>query len=218
MAPIRTLVLSDIRLYRDGLKLALSSVDGIEVVECARYGTQAATALARHRPDVGLLDLLTVENVPTLRLFTETAPETRFVVLAVPELEQAILECAEAGIAGFVTRDESIDDLVAAIESVARGEALCSPRIVASLLRRVAILAEATHATAVTSLTSRERQVASLLGAGLSNKEIAARLSIELPTVKNHVHHIFEKLGVRRRVEAATKLRTTYAAQVDVLP
>jgi DNA-binding NarL/FixJ family response regulator len=216
VAPIRTVVLSDVRLYRDGLKMALSSFRSIEVVECGSYGSDGAAALARHRPDVSLLDLLTIETLSTLRFFTEAVPETRFVVLALPELEQPILACAEAGISGFVTRDGSIDDLVATIESVARGEALCSPRVVASLLRRVSTLAAATPSTA-TTLTSREGQVASLLGEGLSNKEIAVRLSIELPTVKNHVHHIFEKLGVCRRAEAAAKLRTTYPVRRDVL-
>jgi two-component system, NarL family, nitrate/nitrite response regulator NarL len=218
MAAIRTVVLSDVRLFREGLRLCLSDAPGIDVVECACYGTEGAATLARHRPDVGLLDLVTVESLPILRLLIDRAPQTRFVVLGVPELEQAILDCAEAGIAGFVTREGSIDDLVAAIQSVVRGEALCSPRMVATLLRRVSILASATRASAVTSLTSREQEVASLLGAGLSNKEIAARLCIELPTVKNHVHHIFEKLGVRRRGEAAAKLRATPALHSDVIP
>jgi DNA-binding NarL/FixJ family response regulator len=175
-------------------------------------------AIERHRPEVGLLDLLTAEGLPALRVLVEMASETRFVVLAVPELEQAIMECVEAGIAGFVTRDGSIDELVAAIESVARGEALCSPRMVATLLRRVAALAAASRGPAVARLTLREQQVASLLGEGLSNKEIAARLCIELPTVKNHVHHILEKLGVSRRGEAAARLRAAVRAPADVRP
>ena len=117
----------------------------------------------------------------------------------------------EAGAAGYLTRDASLRDLFAALSSAVRDEVLCSPRIVASLARRLARLAEQ-HATRPTpaSLTAREAEVVGLLDAGLSNKEIATRLCIELPTVKNHVHHILEKLHVNRRGEAAARLRGSF--------
>ena len=94
------------------------------------------------------------------------------------------------------------------VESVARGEMLCSPRLAATLLHRVATLAQERHSPGpLDSLTVRERQIVDLLGDGLSNKEIARGLQIEVTTVKNHVHHILEKLQVARRADAATFAR-----------
>jgi two-component system nitrate/nitrite response regulator NarL len=126
----------------------------------------------------------------------------------VPELEQEILECAEAGVAGYVTRNGSLADLIATIESVGRDEIIVSPRVAAALVRRLALLAaERRGPSARRALTSRERDVVMLLEGGLSNKEIAERLCIEVTTVKHHVHNILKKLRVSRRGEAAAKLR-----------
>ena len=206
LSGIRIVVLSDVRLHREGLALVLADAPGIEVVATAAHGGDAVAVLARHTPDVALLDLATDDDLSGVRRLVAAAPQVSFVVLAVPELEQAILDCAEAGIAGYVTRDGSLAELVDTIRAVARGEALYPARMVARLLRRLAARPHARPSPRST-LTSRERQVAALLEAGLSNKEIARRLSIELPTVKNHVHNILEKLGVSRRGEAVAKLR-----------
>jgi two-component system, NarL family, nitrate/nitrite response regulator NarL len=128
--------------------------------------------------------------------------------LTVPNRETEILAFAEAGIAGFVTLEASVAELVEAIESVARGEALCSPSVAAALLRRLASLAHSrTSADPTGPLTAREREILALIDEGLSNKQIAQRLRIELPTVKNHVHHILVKLGADRRAEAAALVR-----------
>jgi two-component system nitrate/nitrite response regulator NarL len=203
---IRIVLVSDVRLHREGLALVLAGTGGIEVVATAPHG-DAAAALVRHAPDVALLDLATDDDLSAVRGLVADAPEVSFVVLAVPELEQAILDCAEAGIAGYLTRDGSLVDLVDTIRAVASGEARYPAHMVARLLRRIAARPHARPSVRST-LTSRERQVAALLEAGLSNKEIARRLSIELPTVKNHVHNILEKLGVSRRGEAVAKLRS----------
>ena len=134
--------------------------------------------------------------------------DPRVVLLAVPELEEEILACAEAGVAGYVTRNGSLEDLVVAIDSVGRGEVICSARVAGALMRRVAALAsERRGLPGHEPLTSRELDVAALLEAGFSNKEIAGRLCIEVTTVKHHVHNILEKLCVSRRGEAAVKLR-----------
>ena len=208
---IRTVLLSDVRLHREGLALVLADTPDIEVVAAAAYGRDATAALVRHAPDVALLDLATDDVLSWVRSLVTSAPQVSFVLLGVPELEQAVIECAEAGIAGYVTRDGSLVELGATIRAVARGEALYPTRMVARLLRRIASGPHARPPVSST-LTLRERQVAALLEAGLSNKEIACRLSIELPTVKNHVHHILEKLGVSRRGEAVAKLRDDDAA------
>jgi DNA-binding NarL/FixJ family response regulator len=162
------------------------------------------------RPDVILVDTIPSDSLGLIRQLRGELPEARILALTVPNRERAVIDVAEAGISGFVTSDASITELVAAIESAARGEALCPPSIVPALLLRLASLARdrGTDDAAV-KLTARERQIVSLIDAGLSNKQIARRLRIELPTVKNHVHHILVKLGAQRRSEAAALVRAT---------
>ena len=122
-------------------------------------------------------------------------------------------------VSGYVSREDSLDDLVAVVESVGRGELLCSPRVAASLLRRVASRAGTRWDSAPTHhLTAREAQIGQLIQEGLSNKEIASRLGIEVTTAKNHVHNLLEKLQVHRRAEAVARLRrrATYPARVEI--
>jgi DNA-binding NarL/FixJ family response regulator len=130
------------------------------------------------------------------------------VALAVPDQEARVLACAEAGVSSYVPREASLADLAAAIESAARGEAVCSPRMTALLFRRVRVLSRVRPEPAeVPELTARQWEIIDLIDEGLSNKEIARRLYIEVPTVKNHVHNILDKLQVRRRSEAAARVR-----------
>jgi two-component system, NarL family, nitrate/nitrite response regulator NarL len=206
----RVLVVSGICLYRDGLTELLGRAAGIDVVGTAS-DVNEGIALYRSldpKPDVILLDTLHPDGVGIIRHFRDVLPEARILALTVPNRERSVIDIAEAGVSGFVTSEASITDLIAAIESVAHGEALCPPSIVAALLLRLASLARDRQTNnAALALTDRERQIVSLIDAGLSNKQIAQRLRIELPTVKNHVHHILTKLGVQRRSEAAALVR-----------
>ena len=127
--------------------------------------------------------------------------------ICVPGDERSVLACVEAGAVAYVTCEASLRELIAAVTRLARGEALCSPRMAGILLRRLASLAASCEPAAGAALTRRELEVIELVGEGLSNKEIARRLSIELSTVKNHVHNILEKLGVNGRHEAAAVAR-----------
>jgi DNA-binding NarL/FixJ family response regulator len=127
-------------------------------------------------------------------------------VLSGSEASGELLRFAEAGIAGYVTRTASSADLVTAIESADRGEAVCSPRAAAALLDHVANLA-ADAAEPDGALTARELEILALIDEGLSNKEIAGRLFISVPTVKSHVHNILRKLGASRRGQAAARVR-----------
>lgn len=127
----------------------------------------------------------------------------------ISETAAAAVACVEAGLAGFIDEDGSIDALVNTTLSALRGEFHCSPRVTAHLCKRLAALANANTAgllTAAHSLTPRERQIASLVSNGLSNKEIALGLRIGPATVKNHVHNILDKLGVRRRAAIAARV------------
>src|SRR3982751_1489966 len=115
--------------------------------------------------------------------------------------------CAESGPRGYVPRDQSRDELVEVLKSAARGEALCSPQVAAALLKRVAGLATDGPDEPAVALTRRERGSAMLVERGLSKKEIAKRLVIEVPTVKTHVHTLLEKLNATRRADAAAWVR-----------
>jgi DNA-binding NarL/FixJ family response regulator len=205
---IRVLIVADIRLYRDGLAEALARRETLQVAGTAACGEDAITALDAYRPDVVLVDMAMLEGQGTARTLLEHAPAVRIVALAVPELEREVLGCAELGVSGLVPRDASLDDLVVALECAARGEVRCTPRMAAAILRRLASLAaERGGPRLEVVLTVREREVTELIDRGLSNKEIARRLGIELATVKNHVHNILEKLQVHRRGEAAARVR-----------
>jgi two-component system nitrate/nitrite response regulator NarL len=210
---IRVLIVAEIRLYREGLAQMLRAEPEIDVLATARGADEAVKALREAAPDIVLLDMAIPDNTWLVRALVAAVPGTRVVALAVPEIEREVLACAEAGVAGYVTRDASIEDVVAAVVSAARGEVLCSPRMVATLFERVATLAlEASPASIESRLTARELEILDLIDQGLSNKEIARRLTIELSTVKNHVHNILDKLNVSRRSEAAARRREGQAA------
>lgn len=206
---IRVLIAAEIRLYREGLADMLSQEAGIEIVATAAGADDAVRGLRALAPDVVLVDLAFPDNAWLVRALAAAVPGTRVVALSVPDVESDLLACAEAGVAGYVTRDGSIEDVVAAVEAAAKGEVLCSPRMAATLFQRVATLAlERSPASIESRLTHRELQILDLIDQGMSNKEIARQLTIELSTVKNHVHNILEKLQVSRRAEAAARART----------
>jgi DNA-binding NarL/FixJ family response regulator len=202
---IRTLICSEVRIYREGLAEVLERRSGITVVGTSCGAWESLAQVRALGVDVVLLDMSTAESVAILRELSRGVRETRVVALGVGETVAEVVAYAEAGVAGYVTREQALDDLVAAIVAVARGEASCSPRAAAMLLQHVSALADIQqeHPAASVHLTGREREILALIRAGLSNKEIGRRLCIELPTVKNHVHNILEKLGVSGRHEAA---------------
>jgi two-component system nitrate/nitrite response regulator NarL len=205
---IRILIVTDIRLYRDGLADFLAKRERLAVVGTA---DSRATAVGQARdlaPDVILVDQAMPAGGATIRDLLALMPSPKVLALGVAETEGDVIACAEAGASGYVAREASLDELVAAVESVGRGELLCSPRAAASLMRRVALRAAGNvEPIPANRLTIREVQIVRLIEQGLSNKEIASRLGIEVATVKNHVHNVLEKLQVHRRAEAATRLR-----------
>jgi two-component system, NarL family, nitrate/nitrite response regulator NarL len=201
----RILIVADSLLHREAL---------VHLIASRHVGFVSATppgeALARvhaDRSDVALLDVAPTTGLALVAKLRFDAPEVKSVVIGVSEEEGEVVPWAEAGVAGYVTLDDSLDDLLATIASVLDGEAPCSPRISAALLRRVETLASAGATASVGALTVRETQVADLLADGLSNKEIALSLSIALPTVKAHVHSILGKLKAHRRGEAVARMR-----------
>jgi two-component system, NarL family, nitrate/nitrite response regulator NarL len=208
-AMLHVLVVDDTRLCRDGLIGMLQHEPSIASVGAAADADSALRHLSQASTDVVLLNMMTEGSVVVCRAIVAAAPRARVIALAVSGAYEEVIAYAEAGVAGYLLREEPLANLMAVIQSVARGEMLCSPRVAATLLRRVANTAAERRSTSdLDHLTTREQEVLRLLEEGLSNKEIARCLSIEVRTVKNHVHNILEKLRVHRRGEAAALLRT----------
>jgi two-component system, NarL family, nitrate/nitrite response regulator NarL len=206
----RVLIIADIRLFRDGLALMLGQQHGLELAGAVADSREAEEYLRSGGVDVVLLDMAGPESEFAIRRLTSAHPQTPVVALGVPEDERHVIACAEAGAAGYVPREGSVADLAAAVRGAAASELICSPRVAAGLMRRIgALSAERGHEPGARTrrLTSREAEILGLIGEGLSNKEIARRLCIELATVKNHVHNILDKLQVRRRSEAVARAR-----------
>jgi two-component system, NarL family, nitrate/nitrite response regulator NarL len=212
---IRLLILADVRLYREGMSQSLASKSGIAVTGAASNLDEAIDQARATSPDVIIVDMATRDSLSAVRALQKHLPAIRVIGFGVEEVEGDILACAEAGFAGYVPCDASLDELVLRVESVCRGELLCPPRIAASLFRQLAapqkMSAPQSYRAAspdAVVLTGRQRDVLALIDAGLSNKEIACRLSIEVSTVKNHVHCVLDKLNVTSRAQAAAHLGT----------
>jgi len=203
----RVLLVADVSVHRDSLVEQLDRESGIQVVGATSDLAEGVARVWSLSPDLVLLDVAAEERVEAIAALVAAIPDVRVVAFAVPETESDIIACAEAGAAACVTREASFAELVATIERVGSGESLCSPQVAAILLRRVATLAAQRRGEPTASLTAREREILELVDEGLSNKQIAKRLCIEMPTVKNHVHNILEKLHVRSRHEAAALMR-----------
>ena len=204
-------VVTPIRLYRDGIAHYLRSSGKVDVLGAAEESVTTIRLAVELRPDVILLDMALSDSRETARTLAAVVPAAAIVALAVPDSEGHVIDCAEAGIAGYVPRDGTLEELLASVLRARNGEALCSPKVAGGLFRRVAALARAETEPAPEApgraLTAREAEVVALIDDGLSNKQIARELCIELPTVKNHVHSILEKLGASSRGEAAARAR-----------
>jgi two-component system nitrate/nitrite response regulator NarL len=203
---IRVFVVSGVRIHRDALGRLLEGRVG--VIGTGPDADAFDASRADTWPDVVLVDTATVECPAAIRAVRRAVPGAKVLALGVPESLDEVIAYAEAGVSSYVTTEQSPDELVAAIESATRGEAQCSPQVAAALLERLASLAAEREPAATTiPLTAREQEIIALIELGLSNKQIALELCIELATVKNHVHHILAKLNVKRRAEAAARWR-----------
>jgi two-component system, NarL family, nitrate/nitrite response regulator NarL len=205
---ISILVVADVRLHREGLSSSLDQRPNLLVVGRASDRQEALKVIALVHPDVVVLEMTTRNSFEIVRAINLEAPKVKIIAFAVEEFDREILACAEAGVAGWVPREGSVEDLVASIERAHREELLCSPRMAAQVFRRLALLSRIVPGRPRSSpLTSREQEISALIERGLSNKEIARNLNIEVATVKNHVHNILGKLHVTSRGEAAAMHR-----------
>jgi DNA-binding NarL/FixJ family response regulator len=185
-------------LTRDGRLRLAGSAESI--------GT-ALGYLQNGEADVVLLDMGMPESLAAVRTVAASGRPVKVVALGISETRGDVVSCAEAGVRGYVCRESSLEDLVAAVQCAVNGELHCPPRIAAALMDSVARLAARVTGDDGVQLTDRELEIAELLDQGLGNRDIARRLHITVATVKVHVHHILEKLGTCRRGEATAKLR-----------
>jgi DNA-binding NarL/FixJ family response regulator len=197
---IRVLLVDDHPVVRQGLRALLSTQEGIDVVGEAEDGDAAVAAAERLSPDVVLMDVVMpgTDGVEALRRICERRSQTRVVMLTSYADERRAMEAVDAGASGFLLKDASPRDVVAAIRAAHRGEAVLHPSVAAKLLaerRRP----PAAHA----DLTARELEVLRLIAGGLQNKQIAAQLHVSEKTVKTHVSAILRKLDVADRTQAA---------------
>lgn len=202
-------VVDDARLNRECLAAQLS-LHGI----AAAAAWDLPTLLAEvdlTTPDVILLNIDTPDSATLLQLGLDLHRQTRVIVYGLStDRESEIVSCAEAGVAGLHLRTESFEHLLSLTTSSGDGRAQCSPEVSSILLRRVYAFAAQANPDATTDvLTRREIEILELIEQGLTNQQIASRLSLTLHTVKNHVHNLLSKLGVASRSEAVTVFRAT---------
>ncbi|MCP2032908.1 DNA-binding NarL/FixJ family response regulator [Okibacterium sp. HSC-33S16] len=205
--PIRVLVADDHPIVRSGIAALLNLADGIEVVGEAASGAEAVALADALRPDLVLMDLrMPVAHGPEIDGATataqiiETRPTTRVLILTTYETDDHILGAIEAGASGYLLKAAPHDEIVAGVRSVVSGQTVLAPAIAAKLVERMRQGAAAERP----KLSAREREVLRLVGAGSSNPTIAKQLFISEATVKTHLIHVFEKLGVSDRTRAVT--------------
>jgi DNA-binding NarL/FixJ family response regulator len=200
---IRVLVVDDQALVRAGFRMILEAQADIEVVGEAGDGLQAAEVAGRLAPDVVLMDIR-MPRLDGIEATRRLAGATRVVILTTYDLDEYVFDALEAGASGFLPKHAPPEDLVQAVRVVAGGEALLAPSVTRRLIEEFARRpVPAAHAPAeLGSLTEREREVLALVARGLTNAEIAARLHVGEATVKTHVAHLLDKLGLRDRVQA----------------
>lgn len=204
---IRVVVADDQPLIRLGLKVLVETEDDLELVGEAEDGRDALAMVRRTRPDVVLLDIRmpVLDGLAALRAITSD-PElarTRVVMVTTFELDEYVFEALRHGASGFILKDSEPADLLRAIRVVAAGESLLSPTITRRVIEAFAQRPNTAPTVDLGSLTVREREVMSLVGHGLSNDEIAARLVISPATARTHVSRVMVKLAARDRAQLA---------------
>lgn len=212
---IRIAIVHQDGLYRDCLRHYLAHTHLMSIVHSANeLDHETWGAVTRCRPDLLIVEFGLCRRQRSHRFGEQmevASPGMKSIVVGVPNREEDILACIEGeGASGYLLMDASLDDLVGNIRAVMNGETLCSPRVASLAFDRVSTLTRQIESGQVgngTRLTKRETEIVRLIDEGLSNKEIAVHLHIEVSTVKNHVHNILDKLHLHNRYSAAKHLK-----------
>ena len=201
---IGVLVADDQSMVRAGFRMLLGGEDDIDVVAEAGDGREAVEKAARFDPNVVLMDIRMpdMDGLQATREILAANPAARILILTTFDLDEYIYEALSAGASGFVLKDDPPEHLLAAIRTVAAGDALLSPSVTNRVISRFARLQRPDPPKELDALTAREADVLRLIAKGLSNAEIGEELFISDTTVKTHVTHVLQKLGLRDRVQA----------------
>jgi DNA-binding NarL/FixJ family response regulator len=184
--------------------MLLGSEPDIEVVAEAGNGLEAVQKAVRFGPTVVLMDIRMpdVDGLEATRQIVAADPSARILILTTFDLDEYVYEALRAGASGFVLKDDPPEQLIAAVRTVAAGDALLSPSVTRRVIKQFTRVPRPSPPKELGELTDREREIFGLIADGLSNAEIGERLYITDTTVKTHVTHIFQKLGLRDRVQA----------------
>jgi DNA-binding NarL/FixJ family response regulator len=214
---IRVLVADDQSMVRAGFRMLLAGEEDIEVVAEASNGREAVDKTARFDPAVVLMDIRMPEldGLQATRRILSADSGARILILTTFDLDEYVYEALRAGASGFVLKDDSPEQLIAAIRTVAAGEALLSPTITKRVIQRFARMPRPAPPKELEDLSEREREIFRLITHGLSNGEIAQELYISDTTVKTHVTHILRKLNLRDRVQAVVLAYQTGIFEAD---
>jgi DNA-binding NarL/FixJ family response regulator len=201
---IRVLVADDQSMVRAGFRMLLGGEEDMEVVAEASNGLEAVDKAGRFHPGIILMDIRMPEldGLQATRRILAADPATRILILTTFDLDEYVFEALRAGASGFVLKDDSPEQLIAAVRTVAAGEALLSPAITKRVIQKFAGMQRPAAPKEFEELSERERDVFRLVSHGLSNAEIGKELFISETTVKTHVTHILQKLNLRDRVQA----------------
>jgi len=207
--PLRILIVDDHAVVRKGLQSVLGDEEGLEVVGEAASASESVARAKVLRPDVVLMDIRMGEGddasgIDACRRIRGELPDTQVIMFTSYGQRESVLSSIMAGARGFLTKNVSHAELVAAIRAVGQGQSLLDPSVTRDVIERLAELSKAS-AGPESALSEREKEVLFLVAQGCTNKEIAARLFLSPYTARNHVIRILDKLGLSRRSEAAVQ-------------
>ena len=209
-------IISRVRLYCDALVTLLGRHPGLRVVGTASVADEAIAKVECASPDAVLLDMGSPSSLPFATKLVQARPGTHVLGFGVDDVPVQVVACAEAGLCGYVPANASIDDLARAARRAAAGETICSAGMADALFQHLgAAVRGGTETTADVVLTQRQHQILHLIRQGMSNKEIARRLSLGTSTVKNHVHSLLGRLQVGCRADAAARFGQSLAGLDD---
>ena len=207
--PTTVLIADDQRVVREGLSMVLGLMPGVEIVGTAHDGEQAIALAEQLQPDVVLMDLRMprCDGVEATRQLTTAASPTKVVVLTTYADDHSVIQALRAGACGFLTKDATSEQIADALQAATRGAAAIDPAVQHHLVKAIARTAPLEWTPPDESrlpdgLTPREATVLTLIAEGLSNSEIAERLTVTETTVKSHVNHLYSKTGARDRAQA----------------
>jgi DNA-binding NarL/FixJ family response regulator len=214
---IRVLVADDQLMVRAGFRMLLGGERDIEVVAEASNGLEAVEKAARFHPTVILMDIRMPEldGLAATRRILAADSHARILILTTFDLDEYVYEALRAGASGFVLKDDPPEQLIAAVRTVAAGDALLSPGITKRVIEQFARIPRPASPKGLDELSAREREVFRLIARGLSNAEIGQELYISDTTVKTHVTHILQKLDLRDRVQAVVLAYQTGLFEAD---